>query len=63
MSYSRQRPPFSPHVLFHNKQVESMRLPKSIGAGIYPKSLNITNCIPNANDLSSSLTDLRNHPK
>lgn len=58
MSYSKQRPPFSPQALFHNKQVESIKLPKRIGAGMYPNKRNITNCMPKAKDRSSSLTDL-----
>lgn len=56
----RHRPPFSPQVDFHSKQDESIRLPNTIGAGIYPNRRNITNCIPRANERSSSETDLFN---
>ena len=59
ISYNKHLPPASPaHVDFHNKHVESITFPNKIGEGMYPKSLKITNCIPNANAFSSSATDL-----
>lgn len=59
MSYSRHRPPFSPHVVFHRMHVESIRFPNKIGAGMYPNSLKMTNCMPRANARSSADTDRR----
>lgn len=44
---------------FHSKHVESIKLPNTIGAGIYPNRRNITNCMPKANDRSSADTDLK----